>query len=93
MHLQRLELQLSINIVLFSTSVRVSFFLVVSPHAIRAILFVHKSLESAFIPVLNAQPHVKASFRVVSDRRGGRNHDDDALIDQAVMMLNPETSH
>lgn len=74
---------------------RVSFFLVVSPHAIRAILFVHKSLESAFIPVLNAQPHVEASFRVVSDRRGGggRNHDDDALTDQAVMMLNPETSH
>jgi hypothetical protein len=72
--------------------VRVSFFLAVSPGAIQAILFAHKSLESAFIPVLNAQPHVEASFRVVSDRRMRRNHDD-ALTDQAVMMLNQETSH
>lgn len=71
---------------------RVSFFLAVSPGAIQAILFAHKSLESAFIPVLNAQPHVEASFRVVSDRRMRRNHDD-ALTDQAVMMLNQETSH
>lgn len=63
LHLQRLQLQLSINILLLSTSVPVSFFLVVSPDAVRAILFAHKSLESAFIPVLNAQPHVEASFR------------------------------
>lgn len=48
---------------------RVSFFLVVSPGAMQAIIFAHKSLESAFIPVLDAQPHVEASFRVVSDRR------------------------